>query len=121
MRPVDHNRADLNDFNKRSPTLSGLNVGACWLSYEKEHLSFDEGIRVESFHQFKSSDQFAEDARLVADQAKVKLRDRSPSRIWPSCLPHSPRAFTECAVLVRRRQQTHRSIWFLICHRRHRR
>ncbi|MBI4558671.1 MAG: hypothetical protein HY706_13910 [Candidatus Hydrogenedentes bacterium] len=61
---------------------SYLNVGACWLWYEKDYLSFDDGYRVESFHQFETVEQFTGCARLLAECAKeevLKLRERFPT------------------------------------------
>jgi len=61
---------------------SYLNVGACWLWYEKDYLSFDDGSRVEAFHQFKSIEQFADSAQLLAERAReevLALRERFPT------------------------------------------
>jgi hypothetical protein len=61
---------------------SYLNVGACWLWYEKDYLSFDAGYRVESFQEFTSDEQFASVAEKLAQQARQEvtaLRDRFPS------------------------------------------
>ena len=61
---------------------SYLNVGACWLWYEKDYFSFDDGSRVESFQEFESVEQFAQSARILAERAKdevLKLRQRFSS------------------------------------------
>lgn len=61
---------------------SYLNVGACWLWYEKEYLSFDDGHRVESFQSFASDEQFASVAEKLAQRASqevMTLRQRFPS------------------------------------------
>lgn len=55
-----------------------LNVGACWLWSGKTYLSFDEGYRIEPLYEFKNSEQFENDARIVADRAQIevaRLRD----------------------------------------------
>lgn len=57
-------------------------MGACWLWYEKGHLSFDEGYRVETFKQFENDEQFADVAGTFARQAHdevVKLRSQFSS------------------------------------------
>lgn len=48
---------------------SYLNVGACWLWYEKDFLSFDDGYRVEQFTPFESEQQFADAAMALAARA----------------------------------------------------
>lgn len=57
---------------------SYLNVGACWLWYEKEHYSFDAalspyGSRVESFHEFDDSDAFTNAAKQLARRAREEV------------------------------------------------
>jgi hypothetical protein len=61
---------------------SYLNVGACWLWYEKDSLSFNAGGRVGSFQEFTSEEQFASIAEELAEQARQEVtavRDRFPS------------------------------------------
>jgi hypothetical protein len=61
---------------------SYLNVAAMWLWNAKDHWSFDEGGRVEKFHEFKDSDQFADVADTLAARARVEtlaLSERFPS------------------------------------------
>ncbi|WP_158884383.1 hypothetical protein [Rhodanobacter sp. L36] len=61
---------------------SYLNVGACWLWYEKEYLSFNTGGRVENFQPSSSDDQFSLIARSLAKRASeevVVLRERFKS------------------------------------------
>jgi hypothetical protein len=61
---------------------SHLNVGASWLWYEKDYLSFDAGSRVESFHPFVGEEQFALVAEKLAERARqevIALRGRFPS------------------------------------------
>ncbi|MBE1159910.1 hypothetical protein [Dyella acidiphila] len=61
---------------------SYLNVGACWLWYEKDHLSFDAGNRVGSFQPFMVDEQFAPVAKKLAERASqevIALRGRFPS------------------------------------------
>lgn len=65
---------------------SYLNVGACWLWYEKDYLSFDAGDRVEDFQSFVNDEQFASVADELAKRARqevIALRDRysSPSHV----------------------------------------
>lgn len=50
---------------------SYLNVAAMWLWNAKDYWSFDEGGRVETFHEFKDADQFAD----VADNLATRARD----------------------------------------------
>ncbi|WP_139222775.1 hypothetical protein [Paracidovorax wautersii] len=50
---------------------SYLNVAAMWLWNAKDYWSFDEGGRVEKFHEFKDTDQFAD----VADSLATRARD----------------------------------------------
>jgi hypothetical protein len=57
---------------------SYLNVGVCWLWYEKDHFSFDAavgayGSRVESFHEFDGTDAFTEAARVLAQRARDEV------------------------------------------------
>jgi len=61
---------------------SYLNVGACWLWYEKDFLSFDAGYRVESFHPFTGNEAFELVAEKLAERAShevTALRERFPS------------------------------------------
>ena len=61
---------------------SYLNVGACWLWYEKDYLSFDVGGRVENFQPFTSDEDFALAAEKLAERAGhevITLRERFPS------------------------------------------
>lgn len=61
---------------------SYLNVGACWLWYEKDFLSFDAGYRVESFHPFTGDEAFELVAEKLAERAShevTALRERFPS------------------------------------------
>jgi len=61
---------------------SYLNVGACWMWYAKDFLSFDEGYRVEDFHPFRDNEQFEQVAVALAERAAVEvetLRRRFPS------------------------------------------
>jgi hypothetical protein len=65
---------------------SYLNVGACWLWYDKDYLSFDEGYRVEAFKSFENDEQFSEAAESLAMHARdevLSLRTRfsSPEQI----------------------------------------
>jgi hypothetical protein len=48
---------------------SYLNVAAMWLWNAKDYWSFDEGGRVEKFHEFKDTDQFAHVADTLATRA----------------------------------------------------
>jgi hypothetical protein len=52
---------------------SYLNVAAMWLWNAKDYWSFDEGGRVEKFHEFKDTDQFAD----VADTLATRARDET--------------------------------------------
>jgi len=50
---------------------SYLNVGVCWLWYEKDYYSFDtalvaDGSRIESFREFDGTDAFASESSLSA-------------------------------------------------------
>jgi hypothetical protein len=61
---------------------SFLNVGACWLWYAKDHLSFDDGSRIEGFREFEGTQQFQAVAAALAERAKdevTALRKRFPS------------------------------------------
>lgn len=61
---------------------SHLNVGACWLWYEKEFLSFDAGDSVQSFQAFTDDEHFAQVAEKLALQAShevIALRERFPT------------------------------------------
>lgn len=56
-----------------------LNVGACWLWSGNDYLSFDDGDRIEPFHEFKSTEQFEGEVEGVAQRARdevEKLRQR---------------------------------------------
>jgi hypothetical protein len=58
---------------------SYLNVGACWLWYEKDHATFDEGYRVASFDAYETDEQFTEAAFSLATRAReevLKLREQ---------------------------------------------
>jgi hypothetical protein len=62
---------------------SYLNVSACWLWDEKDHLSFDVPSRQREFHPFLEEHQFSRSATLLAEDAKSELivlreRFRSP-------------------------------------------
>lgn len=69
---------------------SYLNVGACWLWFEKDYFSFDDGNRVESFQPFEDTQQFSTAANILAEAAKgevLKLRARFPTiQAAASCL-----------------------------------
>jgi hypothetical protein len=57
---------------------SYLNVGVCWLWYEKDYYSFDaalgaHGSRVESFHEFDGTDAFTQTARVLAQRARDEV------------------------------------------------
>lgn len=61
---------------------SYLNVGACWLWFEKDYFSFDDGHRVKPFQEFTNAQQFAEDAKYLAKSAReevLKLRLKYPT------------------------------------------
>jgi len=61
---------------------SYLNVAAMWLWNAKDYWSYDEGGRVEKFHEFKDADQFADAADTLALRAKeevLALSQRFPS------------------------------------------
>lgn len=49
---------------------SYLNVAAMWLWNAKDYWSFDEGGRVEKFHEFKDYDQFADAEDVLAARAR---------------------------------------------------
>ncbi len=52
---------------------SYLNVGACWLWYEKDYLSFDDGGRVVPFSPVENEVQFAEAAIMLATRARDEV------------------------------------------------
>lgn len=52
---------------------SYLNVGAMWLWYEKDYLSFDHGDRVRGFVKYLSDDQFSPEALRLATSAREKV------------------------------------------------
>lgn len=52
---------------------SYLNVAAMWLWNAKDYWSFDEGGRVEKFHEFKDTDQFADVADTLATRARNEI------------------------------------------------
>jgi hypothetical protein len=57
---------------------SYLNVGVCWLWYEKDFYSFDAalgpyGSRLELFHEFDGSDAFAKAAQQLAQRAREEV------------------------------------------------
>lgn len=61
---------------------SYLNVAAMWLWNAKDYWSFDEGGRVETFHEFKDTDQFSDVAEALATRAQEEvhaLLERFPS------------------------------------------
>jgi hypothetical protein len=61
---------------------SYLNVGACWMWYAKDFLSFDDGYRVEEFQPFRDDEQFEQVAAALAERAAIEvetLRRRFPS------------------------------------------
>jgi hypothetical protein len=58
---------------------SYLNVGACWLWYEKDYVSFDAGNTASGFYPFREIGQFSASAASLAEQAKsevIALRER---------------------------------------------
>ncbi len=61
---------------------SYLNVAAMWLWNAKDYWSFDEGGRVEAFHEFKDTDPFSDVAEALAARAREEvhaLLERFPS------------------------------------------
>jgi len=52
---------------------SYLNVGACWMWYAKDFLSFDDGYRVEDFHPFRYNEQFEQVAAALAERATIEV------------------------------------------------
>jgi hypothetical protein len=61
---------------------SYLNVGACWLWYEKDYLSFDDGYRVAQFQAVEAEESFIQASATLATQAHdevLKLRSRFSS------------------------------------------
>ncbi|MGH8054750.1 MAG: DUF4304 domain-containing protein [Stenotrophomonas sp.] len=52
---------------------SYLNVGVCWLWYEKDHLSFDDGYRIETFQEFHSEEQYLPKAEFLAKRAAEEV------------------------------------------------
>jgi hypothetical protein len=61
---------------------SYLNVGCMWLWQAKDHISFDEGHRVEQFSEFHNEEQFEAVAKSLAQEAaREVLRYR---RLFPS-------------------------------------
>jgi len=59
-----------------------LNVGSCWLWYNKGHLSFDEGYRVESFQSAEDTEAFETAVAGVANRARdeaILFRQRFPT------------------------------------------
>jgi hypothetical protein len=52
---------------------SYLNVGAMWLWNAKEHWSFDDGYRVDTFHAYKNDDQFSRAAVALAERAAQEV------------------------------------------------
>jgi hypothetical protein len=61
---------------------SYLNVAAMWLWNAKDYWSFDEGGRVEGFHEFKDTSQFSDVADTLAARARdeiIALLERFPS------------------------------------------
>ena len=53
---------------------SYLNVGAMWFWNAKAHWSFNEGYRVETFHEFKTEEQFNEVALELANRAASEVK-----------------------------------------------
>lgn len=53
---------------------SYLNVGACWLWYEKDHWSFDHGYRRGAFVEFVSAEGFAAAAQSLAHRAAQEVQ-----------------------------------------------
>jgi hypothetical protein len=61
---------------------SYLNIGAMWLWNAKGHWSFDDGYRIEAFHEFKSESQFVGAAEQLAQTAAEQVlayRHKFPS------------------------------------------
>jgi hypothetical protein len=52
-----------------------LNVGACWLWYTKDYLSFDEGYRVDSFASAENLESFESFVEGVAARARHEVLD----------------------------------------------
>ena len=52
---------------------SYLNVGCMWLWEVKEHISFDEGYRVDTFHGFQNEEQFTSEAEHLARRAAQEV------------------------------------------------
>jgi hypothetical protein len=52
---------------------SYLNVAAMWLWNAKDHWSFDEGGRVETFHEFEDESQFSDAAAWLAARAATEV------------------------------------------------
>lgn len=71
------------EFQPHSGAMgSYLNVGACWLWYEKDYFSFDDGYRVEAFRESLNTQDFTLDAQFLAERAKqevLSLRLKYPS------------------------------------------
>jgi hypothetical protein len=76
-----------------------LNVGAMWLWYEKDYLSFDVGYRIEGFTSFRNKSQFEREARRLASRAADKLEnyrqqfpqvDAAAEYLLEHCDPRNP-------------------------------
>ena len=52
---------------------SYLNVGCMWLWVVKDYISFDEGYRVEGFHDFQDEQQFGTEAMCLAARAAQEV------------------------------------------------
>jgi len=52
---------------------SYLNAAAMWLWNAKDHWSFDEGGRVDTFHEFKNESQFSDAAARLAARAAAEV------------------------------------------------
>lgn len=57
---------------------SGLNVGVCWLWYEKDYLSYSYstnsfGPQIESFHEFAGTQEFESIATSLAQSARLEV------------------------------------------------
>lgn len=77
---------------------SYLNVGACWLWYEKDFLSFDAGdYRIEGFASYDSDEQFASAVQGLAARAgegvqKLRRRFPSPAHVQAELIARPPRS-----------------------------
>lgn len=78
-----------------------LNVGACWLWYAKDHLSFDDGYRIESFKDAESIEDFEGVISEVAARAAEEVA--SYRRRFPNV--------KSVAEYLRRKSEGSMSIW----------